>query len=197
LELSRTDAIAEALADPVRGKVYCAVAEASINSRTGSQPTDGISVRRIAEQIHEPRRRVRHHLEVLRRQGLVDRAREERHSGVIEHYFAVVRPPRLEKPDLTGLSADQQQRIFLGCLRSILASAATALKAGTAVQRPEWAAVRVPVEVDRQGWMELGDLHLRFLEQVEDVAAESQARLRDSKAEAIRAISAFLFFESP
>ena len=188
------EAVAKAIADPVRNLVFNAVVEATLDPR--AEAPSGITVRRLAERIGEPKRRVRYHLEILQEQGLVEVAGKSTRGSVVERRFTARRMAFLDREDMLGLSRAQQQRVFLGCLRLIVASAAAALDAGTAVNRPDWAMIRLPLDLDRQAWEEAGERHVRFLREMEALGERAGDRLERSGEQPIRAISSSLFFEA-
>jgi DNA-binding transcriptional ArsR family regulator len=188
---------AAAMADPVRCKIFLAASEpAFFVAREASAESVGVSVRQIAEQVQESRRRVRYHLEVLCRQGLVEVVEEKRRRGVVEHYYRATGILMLSKEEMEGLPISRQQKIILGVLREIFADATAALESGTFVRRPEWATARLHADVDEEGWMELSEIYERTTREALDVIAKAQERLRGTDEQPVRIGAASLLFEA-
>jgi DNA-binding transcriptional ArsR family regulator len=184
--------LAEAFGNPLRNKIVSAVSESVLGSTDGGDDPKGITTRRLSEMLREPRRKVRYHLDVLVKQGLIRVVKVERRGGTMERYFGPIGRTILTQDDVSRLTPEQTQRALVGCLRLIIASAAAALDAGVAVERPEWAAVRMPVQVDEQGWVELGALHEGLFHEVDRIVAGAQGRLERSDGQPIDAVSANL-----
>lgn len=189
--------VAAAMADPVRGKIFIATAEPTffVASKT-SNGSVGVSVREIAERVQESRRRVKYHLEVLCRQGLVEVVEEQRRGGVVEHYYRATSILMLSTEEMEGLPVRRQQKIILEVLREIFADATAALESGTYVRRPEWATARLHADVDEQGWKELGMLYEKTTRDALEIMANARERLRESDEKPIRIGAASLFFEA-
>jgi DNA-binding transcriptional ArsR family regulator len=187
------------MADPVRSRVLLAVAEAetdSYNRAMGSDRAHGITVRQISNRLEEPRRRVRYHLDALCDQGIVEVAAEKMRRGVVERHYRAVLPPVLTKEQLETLSTAQQQKILLEILKVIFADTTAALKAGSYVRRPEWAAVRLRGEVDEQGWRELAALHENTRRESQRIVAGARERLGKKRETPIQVGSVNLLFEA-
>jgi DNA-binding transcriptional ArsR family regulator len=189
--------LAEALANPLRSKILNSVAEVGLGSTDKTDDPPGITVRQLSELIQEPRRKVRYHLDALLEQRLIRVVRIAKRGGTVERYFGPAGRTILSRNDIGRLTPVQQQGVLAGCLRLIIASAAAALGAGVAVELPEWAAVRIPVQVDRRGWLELGELHEGLVREVDRVVAQASKRLAMSGDEPIDAVSANLLFLAP
>lgn len=187
--------VAAAMADPVRAKVFIATAEPMFFVKA-SNGSVGVSVRQIAEQVQESRRRVKYHLEVLCRQGLVEVVEEKRRRGVVEHYYRAASILMLSKEEMEGLPVRQQQKIILEVLREVFADATAALESETFIRRPEWAAGRLHADVDEQGWAELGALYEKTTNDALEIIAKAQERLRETDRKPVRIGAASLFFEA-
>jgi DNA-binding transcriptional ArsR family regulator len=177
-----------AMGDPIRNKLLIGIAD-----RKG----EGITVRELADQIRESRRRVRYHLDLLVKQSLVYIASERRRRGVVERSYRAHRPPLVRTDQIEALDGDQNQKISIQALRAIFADVAAAARAKTFHARPGHSVIRVPGVVDSQGWRDLTAIHDDAMEAAQDVIAESEGRLRESDEPPIAVISASLQFELP
>lgn len=190
--------MAATLANPVRSRILLAAAGANffvaIGTANGGEA--GVSVRQIAERVQESRRRVRYHLEVLCRQGLVEIVEERRRRGVVEHYYRAVGIPMFSKEEMEGMPVRRQQKIILATLREIFADATAALESGTFVRRPEWTTARLHADVDEQGWAELGVIYEKTTRDALEIIAAAQERLQGTDEQPIRVGAASLLFEA-
>lgn len=189
--------IAAAMADPVRSKIFIATSEPAffLTSKDSGEPV-GVSVRQIAERVQESRRRVKYHLEVLCRQGLVEVVEEKRGRGVVEHFYRATSILMLSKEEMEDLPVRRQQKIILEVLREIFADATAALESGTYIRRPEWVAARLHADVDEQGWKELGVLYEKTTSDALEIIGKAQERLRETGERPARIGAASLFFEA-
>jgi DNA-binding transcriptional ArsR family regulator len=191
--------MAAAMADPVRSKIFLAVAEPAFHVSSETAPTQsaaGVSIRQISERVRENPRRVRYHLDVLCRQGLVELVEEKRQRGVIEHFFRSRHMAYLTKEQLEAIPSKRQQKMILELLKAIFADATAALESGAYVRRPEWAAGRLHADVDEQGWKELGVIFEKNIREALDIIDKSQQRLRQGDEQPIRIGAASLLFEA-
>jgi len=193
----QSELVAAALADPVRSKIFVATSEPAffVTPEDSGKPL-GVSVRQIAERVQESRRRVKYHLEVLCRQGLVEIVEEKRGRGVVEHYYRATSIIMLSKEEMEGLPVTRQQKIILEVLREIFADATAALESGTYVRRPEWATARLHADVDDQGWTELAVLYEKTTHDALEIIAKARERLRRTDQKPVRIGAASLLFEA-
>jgi len=110
----------------------------------------------------------------------VERVGERARGSFVEQLFAVKQPLLLSTDDVQGLSISQHQRILLEMLKMIFSDVSAALGSGAFFDRPEWAAVHLPGEVDDQGWEELAKAHEQLRLQTEGIMARSRRRLQKS-----------------
>jgi DNA-binding transcriptional ArsR family regulator len=192
----QAEQMAAALADPVRSKIFLATSEPTFFVASEASESSGVSVRQIAERVQESRRRVRYHLEVLCRQGLVEVVEEKRRRGVVEHYYRATGLFMLSKEQTEGLPVRRQQKIILEVLRQTFADATAALESGAFVRRPEWSAARVHADVDERGWAELSVIYEKTTRDALEIIAEAQERLRGTDERPIRIGAASLLFEA-
>lgn len=177
--------VAKAMAHPIRGKLYIAVAE-----------RPGLSARELAERTEEPVEKVRYHLRILSADRLIGIKDEAKRRGVSERYYHVLREPIIKPEEDAVLSQKERQTVTLGIIRWIFGDAMRAMSSQTLFVRPDRVVARIGREVDLQGWEELSRIHLRASEEARQAAERSGARLERGSGEAIPIASAILLFET-
>lgn len=196
----RRRAIAEAMSHPQRAKVFFAVADQVFRA----DPPDtedvprGVTVREIASRAGEPERRVRYHLTVLVDLGLVETLEPRQRRGVMEKRYRVTQLPlvTLQHVETGEISLEQQQMVSIGILKSLFADVTAALSAGTYNRRPEWVAVRLPADVDEQGWRELSVIQEAAAAEAQEVVLRAKQRLSCTGERPTPMVSGFLLFEA-
>lgn len=193
---SRVRALARIMGDPVRAKILFAVAEAAPVGERRDAPQPGIAIRKIAERVEEPPRRVRYHLERLVEEKFVAVTGRRTRRGVVERLYGATEVPaiRLESTRGRTVPIPDQRQLTLEILKAIFADARSALSSGTYNSRPEWIASRLTAEVDERGWHELSAIQERALAEAEAVLEEARGRA-GADAERFRVVVAELLFE--
>jgi len=175
------------MVDPFRSRLLFAVADSKGR---------GVSVRRLAERLKEPPRKIRYHLEVLAGQGLVGVAGHGKRRGVVENYYRAEVVPAIQRSEeVTPLA---WRRLSLNVIRFIFDDVTSALAADRE-ERPsrfDHHQVRVPGEVDVAGHRELEEIHLRHLREVEAALGAAEARLKRSGEPSIPVVNVLLLFEA-
>jgi hypothetical protein len=178
--------VAKAMAHPIRGKLYIAVAD-----------KPGLSARELAERIEEPVEKVRYHLRILASDRLIGVKEEAKRRGVSERYYHVLREPIVHPDEDAVLSQKERRTVTLGIIRWIFGDAMRAMSSQTLVARPDRVVIRIGREVDLRGWEELSRIHLRASKEARQVVARSAVRLEGGSGEGIPITSAILLFETP
>jgi DNA-binding transcriptional ArsR family regulator len=164
---------------PPRGSVLAAVGE-----RPGS------SVREIAERLGLPQRRVRHHLEALLADGLIEvdagASGARRYSGGVTVF---------EDTDL--LDPTVRAAIVRDTFRLLLRDIATSRAAGVYGTRLDDHSIRIYGEVDAEGLAELGEMHHRVYRRISAAMESGRRRVRAGGEEGTEIVSAIFFFEAP
>jgi DNA-binding transcriptional ArsR family regulator len=179
-----SSAMVDAMGHPVRMRVLAVIAE---------EP--GASAQEISERIGEPVDKIRYQLRQLREAGLVTLTEERARRGVVERFYRVAGDIILDAEDISNLSSAKRMRISTEILKLIFSDVSAALRAGTLDARDEHCMVRVPAQLDSEGWLEMAAVHLRALDEVEQVRDRSEERLRGSAEEPIPAMSTLLCYE--
>jgi DNA-binding transcriptional ArsR family regulator len=175
-------AMAEAMRDPLRNQIYVTVDE-----------RPGVTIAQIAERIDQPERRVRHQVERLCESGLIEVDSERKRRNARErHYRSVVRPLI---QDGEGRGEEERRRAALSMVRQVVADISRASRTREFGTLEGHAEIRIPGEVDQEGWDALAQLMLRMLAEAEEVMTESAARLAGSGEAGFEAMAVLLLFE--
>lgn len=177
-------ALAEALADPLRGRVYVAVTE-----------RPGATIAQIATRIGEPPRRVRHQIERLVEVGLVTVDSESARRNARERHYRAIVVARITDDVDAGWEDEQRRKIAQSVARLIMSDVARAVRGRTFGNREGHVEVRIPGEVDQRGWEKLAAIMARTTEEIEATMIESAARLEQEGRPGIEVVSALLLFE--
>lgn len=178
--------LADAVADPLRARLFAAVAE-----------KPGISIRQIAKRVAEPERKVRYHVEALHAAGLVEVQGLGRRRGAVERQYRVTAAYVIDGADAEGISVDQQRRISVEILKMIMADATLSVASGHFGAAPGHCEIRLRGEIDEEGWQELAEIHIRAMEEAQDAIDRSTKRRRVTGEEGFEVTSAALLFEAP
>jgi DNA-binding transcriptional ArsR family regulator len=176
------------MAHPVRAKLLFAVSEKS---------EEGVSIRQLSQRVGEPQRRVRYHLDALLDLGLVGIADRRSRRGVVERFYRAEQVPMLTAAQMAEYDEGQARQMSIQILKTILADASWAMGARVFGLRPGHILIRLPGEVDEQGWRELGQIQERTLLEAQAVIARSRDRLAASGESPVPALVALLLFEVP
>jgi DNA-binding transcriptional ArsR family regulator len=178
--------LVRAMAHPTRCRILTVLCES----------VDGASVRQLAEQVGEPRRKVRYHLDLLIEQGLVTLAAERKRRGVLEHYYRSEQLPMIPTAYHWLIGRESSEQIAKQVLWHVLADARAAVAAGLFGSGPlGHVEARLTGDVDPQGWEELTAVHDKALDEMQSVLAESRIRLLDADRQPMPFVSAQFLFQ--
>lgn len=176
-------AYAEAVAHPLRGRILAALAE-----------RPDTTIRRLAERLEEPPRRVRHHLKALLDRSLVEVTGEETYRGVIQRRYGRA---WMGIDDVSPLSTELRVALAKAAVRLMLADMRAAAAGGVLCTRPDELQVRMYGEVDDTCLEELAEIHWRAYREIRQTVAEGSKRVRESGEPGTEVVSALLHFEAP
>jgi len=191
LDLTRSvernlDSLVRAMGDPIRSKVFFALAD---------RP-DGATVRQLSEKVGETRRRVRYQLDVLVDDGLAVVTGGIRRRGAVERIFRTVYPPLLTDEEIGAVGEEDLRKITLQYFRFAIVEATSAAAAGS-FWRPGYMLARAGAEVDLEGWRELAAIQRRGLEEIDAALERNRKRTESSDGVLITAALALWLFEMP
>lgn len=178
--------VAAALSHPVRSALLNL-----LGMRPGSGATE------LARWSGQPVGSVRKQLKILVDDGLIRVDHQERRRGVAKRYYANAMEIFLEDAD-EELNERTMVLATLGILRLIFDGATRAVSGGTLTAREDRVVANTPGEVDEQGWKRLAELHAELVERIQEVLAESRARLEASGEDpSVNFTSGVILVESP
>jgi DNA-binding transcriptional ArsR family regulator len=143
------------------------------------------SPKELSDQLGENLSHVSYHFRVLRDYECIELVRTEPRRGATEHYYKATSSIHLEAEELAKLPASVRNGISGAFLRISFADAAEALAAGALEAREDRNLTHMPMDVDEEGWRELGELGAEVLERAMAIKAASIDRLLESGEEKI------------
>jgi DNA-binding transcriptional ArsR family regulator len=174
------------LAHPVRGRVLTALAE-----------RPDVTIRRVAERLGEPPRRVRHQVEALVEAGLAEITGEAKRRGVVERRYGAHPELSVDDEAFDPLSVEVRSRAAIQVIKILLADISVAANAGTLGRgRDRWE-VRFYGEVDDLCLRELAEIYHRTFEEIGRTIKEGRKRVWESGEGGTEIVSALFFFEVP
>jgi DNA-binding transcriptional ArsR family regulator len=179
--------VAKALAHPLRGRVLTV-----LQDRTAS-PSE------LATELDVPLGVLSYHIRRLTALGFLELVRRVPRRGAVEHYYtATMRSPITDAA--WQATPGTVKRAALGTAISELGTQVTAAAAAGGFDAAESRLLRLPVTVDRQGFLELSAELERLGGRLESIQEEARAR-REAGAAAEEALSAsvvmMLFEDQP
>jgi DNA-binding transcriptional ArsR family regulator len=175
----------EALGHPLRGRILIVIWERV-----------GVTVKEICRRLDESPRKVRHHVERLMAAGLVEldpkaSAGEPRER----HYRATVRRILIEDDD--DVEEKDRRAAATTVLRTMTEDLRAAIADRTFGTREGHAEVRIPGQVDQEGWERIGTILRMAIVEIEQTMVEGARRLRAAEDPGIEVNTALLLFEAP
>jgi DNA-binding transcriptional ArsR family regulator len=176
--------LAEAVSHPLRSRCLTILAD-----RVAS-PAE------ISRELRVDVGTVGYHVKTLLESELVEEVGNRHVRGAVEHFYRAVTLPHISDEEEAALTP-AERRVFAETSLSIFAANAShALDSGTLTMRTDHHLTRVPLRVDEQGWLDLGDAYDELFERVYAIQEESAERLgEETDDEGISAISFLAFFE--
>jgi DNA-binding transcriptional ArsR family regulator len=151
----------------------------------------------IASEINRTVGHVSYHVKKLVRLGVVELVEERPVRGANEHFYRATKRPYASDADAAAMTPEQRDSLTRYTLQLHLTDVARALGAGTFDGRPNRWLVRLPMNVDEEGFAELASLHEEMYERHLEIQAKSSGRMVQAKAEGIPTVATATFFELP
>jgi DNA-binding transcriptional ArsR family regulator len=174
--------LAEAMGHPIRAQMLFVLAE---------NPPLGVA--QIAERVRRPASTVRHHLDRLLRDGLV----EKLPGAARRRTYVPCVNPLLDDEALKRLSSTQARDVRTEILRRLVIDVSASIATGTIYRRPDFVETHIPLAVDAEGWANLGAITKRAIGEIEAVQREASMRLARRNEAPISATVVALWFELP
>ena len=154
----------------------------------------------LSKELGEGLSQVSYHVKVLLESDCIELVKTEPRRGAVEHYYRATSRAFLDDAEWAKLPASIKPGFSSSLLQTIMDDAVTSLKAGTFDAREEHHLSWTPVEVDEQGWRDLGGLLAETLDRVLEIKAESARRMGKAKSkdeESVSATVAMMSFGTP
>jgi hypothetical protein len=141
---------------------------------------------------------VSYHVGVLKKLGVVELVRTEPRRGAVEHFYRAIERPTIEETEYAVMSRQEREDFDLLTAQLAFADVSSSFEQGTFCRRTNHALIRVPTEVDEEGFEELHQASKEFLEKVYDIQAASAERMsNETDAESIPVTALAMSFEKP
>ncbi len=178
-------ALAKALAHPLRTRIL-----AALEDRTAS-PSE------LAEELDASLGVLSYHVRRLTALGFLKLVKRVPRRGAVEHYYTAVARPRITDDAWGATPAIVKEATLRAALDQVGGIVRGAAASG-GFDPAEAHLSRVPVVVDRQGWLALAGECGALMERVQRIEAESKERLERSDHAGERAAAVVLMlFETP
>jgi DNA-binding transcriptional ArsR family regulator len=176
--------LAKALSHPMRTHIL-----AILNERVAS-PNE------IAETLEERLPNVSYHVRALLDLECIELVRTAQRRGAVEHYYRARTRPFFSDRDWKRLPRSGRQAVSDVAVQMVWEDVSEAMSNGTFESRPERHLTRSPLEVDEQGFDEVGELLSKTLAQAERIAERSAKRLAKSGADGMETRLVMMHFEA-
>lgn len=173
--------LVKAMGHPLRFRILVA-----LNLRVASP-------KELADEFDEPLGNVSYHVRMLDSLGCLELVDTKQRRGAVEHFYRAVTRPMFSDDDWSVLPATARREIDATLLRQIIDDVAAAARGG-GFDREDAHIVRMPLEVDEEGWDAAIAVIARALDDLFEIQAASNGRLA-GKVPPIRAEAVMLMFE--
>jgi AcrR family transcriptional regulator len=129
--------------------------------------------------------------------GLIESVEGHSKDEPIEGAYRFSGDAAIDRDSVSEMSIAERQRVAARVANGLQAELGESLEAGTLSLRPEHVLVRMPMNLDEEGWREVSDLLEQAMADVLDVYERSAERLADSGEAPMRATAGLALFEMP
>jgi DNA-binding transcriptional ArsR family regulator len=175
--------LVKALGHPMRVRILEA-----LQGRTAS-PTE------LSKKFGEPLGVVSYHANALLDVECIEQVRTQPKRGTIEHFYTAKPRSFIGHQDWRRAPLSVRGGVTNETIRTLGEKLAAAIDADTIDSRGDTTLNWMPMTVDDQGWRETAEILDQALRDIQEVAAESRARL--GEADGIPVVTALAAFESP
>jgi DNA-binding transcriptional ArsR family regulator len=156
------------------------------------------SPKQIADEIGADVTHVGYHVRKLEELDLIELVDEQQVRGAVQHFYRATKRPFLGAETLEEMSLEDRAELTLYTLQLAMADFSRALDAGTFDSRANRWLIRVPLQLDEEGFADMSDLHEALYQDTLEIQSNSAARLAGKGGEdAIPTVSTATFFEVP
>lgn len=177
--------VVRALAHPLRVQILDALSDRV------SSPSD------LAKELGTPLALTSYHVRQLVKCDMLTLVDTVQRRGAVEHYYRAKVRPRITGTAWEKVPAIVKEALLAAQLEKVGEEVRTAALDG-GFERPDIHFSHVRVTLDEDGWSKVSQSMLRLLDEIEEIAAESERRLAKADHEGERSGTAVLMlFDSP
>jgi AcrR family transcriptional regulator len=177
--------VADALLDEPAGRVLTALGLARLTAEE------------IAAELDAPLEEVETEIGRLRSAGLIEATERTSPDPPAAVAYRAVDDGVVSERTWGEMTHDERRRMSAMFFRHLEGDARRAMATGSIDRRLSLVMARMPLVLDEEGWDEVAELMNASLHRVIEASGRSRERLRESDAEAIKALGGLLFFEMP
>lgn len=182
-----TEALLGAVVHPVRAAIWRRLGE-----------SDPVSAKGIAEELGLPATTVAEEMRRMKETGVIEEKDTRKRRGTVERFFGAAPDARvMDDETWVKLTLLQRKQYLVEFTRSLVARLSSGIESGAAAAPGGSIFWSTAYALDPKGWEEMAVLHRRAAAEVERVAGEASARLRESPGPSRRGCSAVVFFGMP
>jgi DNA-binding transcriptional ArsR family regulator len=148
----------------------------------------------IAKEIGADVNHVSHHVNSLRKDGVIVLVNTEPRRGAVEHYYRAMVPAMIDDLAWSEMPRKSRLVVYRTILQTLMAESAAAEAMGS-FDADDAHLSWVPFPVDAQGREELAELLAQSLERIEQIKVSSAERLAESGEKGEAMIAAMMGFE--
>jgi DNA-binding transcriptional ArsR family regulator len=181
------DRLVAAISHPTRMRAMCLLWEKEA------------SPREIAAELDEPLNNVTYHVKQLLELGWIELvAQRPAHGGrVVEHFYKASRSSEFGDAELQEMGTTEKLLLDTAILDAMSKELSEALLSGSFTARPDNEMVRVPLDLDEEGWKETKEILNRALTEILKVKETVLQRTADTGEETFPTKVAIMHFMSP
>lgn len=154
------------------------------------------SPKELSEMLEQDFQRVCEQVRVLRDGGFIELVAEDQRRGGTQHFYKATIRPLLDADEWAQLPLVVRETISAVTLRAIFNDATAAMRSGDFESHPHRVLIEKPMIVDEQGYKDADASALRYLTELNKIAAESAGRLVDSGEQGISVKTATLVYSA-
>lgn len=140
---------------------------------------------------------IAYHSRVLNELRQIEIAEENPRRGALEHVYRAVNRPLFSNPKWEEFPARVRRAISAHGVDEIFDDVHAALTAGTFDASTKRHLSRVPLDLDRRGWLEVNAVQNEALERIMEIQGEATDRITETGEVPVPAISAMACFQMP
>lgn len=152
------------------------------------------SPKELAELLEEDFHRVCEQVRLLRDGGFIELVDEDQRRGGTQHFYKATIRPLLDADEWARLPLAVREAVSATTVRAIFEDATAALRSGDFEAHPHRVLIEKPMIIDEQGYEDADAAAVRYLTELNKIAAASAARLISNGEDGIPVKTATLVY---